>query len=329
MRISLLEVLRCPSCGGRLRLEAGGSSDDRIDEGRLNCETDGHTYPVLRGIPRFVPAINYAASFGLQWARFRTTQLDRFNGTRLSEQRLLAETALPREWWPGKRVLDVGCGAGRFLDVAARLGATVVGVDYSSAVDAAAMSLAGEPGVELVQADVYALPFAPGSFDACYCIGVVQHTPDPPGAVAALARMVRPGGQVALTAYERRPATPLFSKYLVRGLLRGLSPSQKLSLIRTAMPVLFPITDVLFRLPIVGRAFRFAIPVANYVGIRELTRRQRYEWALLDTFDMLAPAYDQPQREGDLREVLQKAGLTDVRRLPNPGLNLAARRGAL
>ena len=54
------------------------------------------------------------------------------------------------------------------------------------------------------------------------------------------------------------------------------------------MPVLFPITELLFRVPRLGRWFQFAIPVANYVHERQLSMAQRYRWAILDTFDMLA-----------------------------------------
>jgi hypothetical protein len=92
--------------------------------------------------------------------------------------------------------------------------------------------------------------------------------------------------------------------------------------IETTMPVVFPITSALFRLPVLGKAFRFAIPVANYVDERRLNRQQRYAWALLDTFDMLSPRYDQPQTQAEVEEALTGAGLVSLERLPNPGLNL-------
>lgn len=326
MREDLLQILRCPSCRSTLSCSGRAEADGRIREAELRCSRCARTNPVINGIPRFVPRENYASSFGEQWKRFRRIQLDRYNGTRLSERRLLAETVLPAEWWRDRLVLDVGCGAGRFVDVAARFGARVVGVDYSEAVDAAADNLGDDPLVDLVQADVYALPFAEGAFDAVYCIGVVQHTPDPLRAVAALPAMARPGGWVALTAYERRAMTRFFSKYLFRALLRPLSTPAKLRMITAAMPVLFPLTSVLFRIPLMGRLFRFVIPVANYVHATELSREQRYEWALLDTLDMLAPTYDIPQRESEVIGALRRAGLTDVRRLPTPGLTVVGRR---
>ena len=326
MREDLLSILRCPACRASLRLEVRERVGDRIAEGTLWCDACERAFPIERGIPRFVARENYAASFGAQWKRFRAAQLDRLNGTTLSRRRLLGETGLPPEWWAGKVVLDVGCGAGRFVDVAARLGARVVGLDYSEAVDAAAESLGEEPLVDLVQADIYAMPFAPGSFDAAYCIGVAQHTPDPMRAVASLAAPVRSGGQVVVTAYERRRATPFYSKYVVRRLLAPFSTAGRLRLITALMPVLFPVTDVLFRLPLAGRFFRFAIPVANYVDLVELSRDQRYEWALLDTLDMLAPAFDRPLREGETVEALRGAGVESIRRLPSPGLNLVGTR---
>jgi hypothetical protein len=86
------------------------------------------------------------------------------------------------------------------------------------------------------------------------------------------------------------------------------------------MPIVFPLTEVLFRIPLLGRLFRFAIPVANYVDA-PLSLRQRYRWALLDTYDMLAPRYDQPQREAEVRRWLSDAGISTERRA-HPGLNL-------
>ena len=73
--------------------------------------------------------------------------------------------------------------------------------------------------------------------------------------------------------------------------------------------------------------FRFLIPAANYADSKGLSLRQRYRWALLDTFDMLALAYDIPQRGAEACAILESEGLTDIRRRENPGLNLVARKG--
>jgi hypothetical protein len=103
-----------------------------------------------------------------------------------------------------------------------------------------------------------------------------------------------------------------------------MSAETLLRSIQLAMPVLFPITNVLYRLPVIGHAFRFAIPIANYVEKPSLSREQRYQWAVLDTFDMLSPRYDHPPTQKQLSRALIKGGATDIQRLSNPGLNLVA-----
>ncbi len=328
MRLSLLQILACPRCHSALAASANGKpiSDGDISDGELRCTNCDQRWPILRGIPRFVPAGNYASSFGLQWNTFRAEQLDSLNGTDLSTRRFFSET----DWKPatldGKWVLDAGCGAGRFLDVSSQTGAQVVGLDLSDAVDAAAQSLAGRANVHLVQASLYEMPFKPGIFDACYCIGVIQHTPDPQRSLAVLPSVLRPGGRIAVTIYEKRRFSKLYSKYWLRPFTKRMDKQRLLTTIRAAMPLLFPLTDVLFRLPRLGRLFRFAIPVANYTDERTLTPAQRYSWAVMDTFDMLAPQFDQPQAEGPATAALEDAGITHIRRLPNGGLNLVGER---
>tara|TARA_Y100000031_G_scaffold136673_1_gene160970 strand:+ start:5437 stop:6297 length:861 start_codon:yes stop_codon:yes gene_type:complete len=284
-------------------------------------------YPVTHGIPRFVPCENYASSFGYQWTRFRQEQIDPLNGTRQSERRLRTETAWEPEWLKGRWILDAGCGAGRFLEVTSRTEeCECVGVDISEAVDAAQDTLAGRSNVHLVQASILDLPFRPGSFDGVYCIGVIQHTPDPSQATRSLAGMVRPGGRIAVTMYERQRFTMLYSKYWIRPLSRRLRPKRLLALIRIVMPPVFMLTEVLFRIPLLKRVFRFLIPVADYVDATDLSMRQRYQWAILDTFDMLAPAYDIPQRESDVVGILAEGGVRDIQRLPNAGLNIVGQK---
>src|SRR5437868_6237764 len=195
---------------------------------------------------------NYAESFGLQWNEFRREQLDSVNGTRLSEQRFFRETGWQPDWLKGKRILDAGCGSGRFLEIAAHYAANVVAVDLSSAVSAAK---ANHPHSAVVQASLDELPFTPGSFDACYCIGVLQHLPDPASVISSLARVLAPGGRLAITAYERRRWTLWNGKYVLRPLTSVLPPRWLLTVLKLLMPILFVATELLFRLPVIGKLF--------------------------------------------------------------------------
>jgi uncharacterized protein YbaR (Trm112 family) len=323
---SLVDMLACPACQGPLALREERGGADRVTGGVLACAACRAAYPIDNGIPRFVDAGNYAASFGLQWTRFRATQLDSATGARLSAERFYAETGWTREWLRGRRVLDAGCGAGRFMEVAADAGARVVGVDLSSAVDAAAETVRRFPHADVVQASLYALPFRLAAFDACYCIGVLQHTPDPERTLAALPPLVTAGGRVAVVAYERRRWTKLHIKYLIRPLTTRLPEAALLRAIRWLMPLLFAVSEVLFRVPVLGRVFRFAIPVANYVDERRLSLRQRYQLAILDTFDMLSPMYDRPQTAAEVVSALARAGVVELERRPTAGLTVVGTR---
>lgn len=324
MELRLLKILACPKCRGELLCDS--AETDTVQEGELKCSNCGNRFPIINGIPRFVELDNYASSFGYQWNEFRKEQLDSYNGTTLSADRFWAETDWKPEQLKGKWVLDVGCGAGRFLDAAAPSGCEIVGLDLSSAIDAAQENLSNWPNVHFVQASIYDLPFKEGAFDYCYCIGVIQHTPDPIKSLASLARVIKSSGELALTIYPRKIWTKLYSKYWLRVITRRMEKQRLLKLIERVMPVAFPVTEMLFRVPVLGKFFMFAIPVANYVHEKQLDRNQRYAWAVLDTFDMLSPQFDQPLTEQEASRALIAEGLRSVRRLPNLGLNLVARR---
>lgn len=329
MQKRLLDVLACPQCGGNLELTmAETDSAGEVISGKLECSEAAHGFPIEEAIPRFVPRDNYAASFGYQWNRFRSEQIDSVNGTHLSAARFYSETGWTREWLKGKRILDAGCGAGRFLDVAADSEAEVFALDISSAIDAARTNLSNHQNVHFVQASIYQPPFKAGAFDGCYCIGVVQHTPDPQRTMRTLPRLLRAGGRIAITAYERKPWTMLYAKYWVRPMIKRMDKQKLLSRIKSIMPVLFPVTNVLFRVPLAGRFFMFIIPIANYVHEPTLTAQQRYDWAVLDTFDMLSPQYDQPRTQQEIEEALSGAGVINLTRLANSGVNIIGEKGS-
>ncbi len=320
MKKELLSILCCPSCKDSLVFDREFTGD--AESGTLSCPTCKKDYLVTAGIPRFVEPDNYASSFGYQWNLFRKEQIDTHNGTTLSADRLWSETKWTKDELKGKWVLDAGCGAGRFLDAASKTEAQIVGIDISSAIDAAQTNLEGRENVHFVQASIYELPFREGTFDFAYCIGVIQHTPDPPASIRSVAKMVKKEGKVAFTIYGRNHwYTKLFSKYWLRPVTKRMKKETLLKAIQFVMPVAFPITNVLFKLPVVGTVFQFAIPVANYVNEKQLSSEQRYVWAVLDTFDMLSPHYDQPMTESEASDAMKEAGVGDISR-PNPSLNL-------
>ncbi len=322
MKINLLKVLVCPKCKTDLTLTNMQTQYEEIIEGELKCSDCGKIYPVIKGIPRFVEPDNYASSFGYQWNEFKATQLDSASGTTQSADRFYSETEWTKEWLKGKWVLDAGCGAGRFLDVVSENECDIVGIDISSAIEASAKNLADRKNIHFVQAGIYDLPFRDGTFDGCYCIGVVQHTPSPQKTLESLSRIVKKGGRIAVTIYIRKPWTFLFGKYLIRPVTRRMKDETLLKAIRFVMPVAFPLTSVLFRIPILNRVFKFMIPVANYVEKKDLSRNQRYEWAVLDTFDMLSPSFDQPQTDAETEANLSRAGVKNIKKLNNPGVNM-------
>ncbi|MFF8973492.1 class I SAM-dependent methyltransferase [Streptomyces sp. NPDC014995] len=101
----------------------------------------------------------------------------------------------------GDRVLDAGCGTGRALTpLRAAVGPSgvVVGADLTPAMLAAAVRAGRHRDGRLVLADVAALPLRSGSLDAVFGAGLVSHLPRPAENLRELARVVRPGGTLAL-----------------------------------------------------------------------------------------------------------------------------------
>jgi SAM-dependent methyltransferase len=107
----------------------------------------------------------------------------------------------------GERVLDMGCGGGRHAFALYKAGARVVALDRDAAElgDVAGMFAALAPevppaaGASAVRGDAYRLPFADASFDKIIAAEVLEHLPEDGRAMAELARVLKPGGLIAVT----------------------------------------------------------------------------------------------------------------------------------
>jgi ubiquinone/menaquinone biosynthesis C-methylase UbiE len=101
----------------------------------------------------------------------------------------------------GDRVLDAGCGTGRALPAlreAVGPEGTVLGVDLTEAMLAAAVDAGRHACGRLLIADVARLPVRPGALHAVFAAGLIAHLPRPEDGLRELARVVRPGGALAL-----------------------------------------------------------------------------------------------------------------------------------
>lgn len=312
MRVEWLSDLRCPADGGELAAEVATDRDGGFRDGALACGRCAARIPIRGGIPRFRQDGGYASSFGEQWNRYRTTQLDSRNGTTLSRDRFYSGTG----WTPGAlrgaRVLEVGCGAGRFTEVILAAGASVCALDYTSAADACYQNNGSHPNLCLVQGDLYAMPFERGSFDFVFCYGVLQHTPDPDAAFAALVPFLKPGGRLAIDVYLKGWALePYKSKYLYRPLTTRIPTDLLFKVLQWYIPKWLPIDTFIKKLPLVGPALGMIVPCWNYSAL-PLSKALQREWSVLDTFDALAPAYDFPQTVEAVRNWFERSRLEAI-----------------
>jgi ubiquinone/menaquinone biosynthesis C-methylase UbiE/uncharacterized protein YbaR (Trm112 family) len=326
MRLEHLSLLACPHCHASLRCarvekDAGG---EILIEAMLACDACQKEFPVIAGVPRFVPRENYASGFGLEWTKHARTQYDSYSGLKVTEERFFGQTHWPRTQ-RGEIVLEVGSGSGRFTEQAANTGATVVSVDYSYAVDANYASNGARRNVLIVQADVFAMPFRAGIFDRLFCFGMLQHTPSPLHAFQALPRVLKPGGSLCADIYKvSLTRTILQTKYWVRPFTRKMSPDRLYARVRAWVDFMWPLARLIRTLP-KGYAINWRLLVADY-SFLGLEGDMLKEWSYLDTFDMLAPRYDRPATLTTFRQWAIAAGLTQIEAEYTPhGVVLRAR----
>jgi 2-polyprenyl-3-methyl-5-hydroxy-6-metoxy-1,4-benzoquinol methylase len=283
-----------------------------VKTGNLESITENNIYYIIDYIPRFVQLNNYADSFGMQWNKFSHTQLDSFTGTKISEDRFYLATNWNSNELKDKWILDVGCGAGRFAEVALKAGAYVVALDYSSAVTACYNNLKHYEKLLVVQGDIYELPFEYESFDFVYSLGVLQHTPNVYQAFLALPQMLKLNGKFCVDFYEKSWKSIFLPKYWLRPITKRISKIKLFTFLEKAVPYLFEISELLNKTPFIGQYLKRIVPVANWSSTLPLTKIQLKDWALLDTFDWLSPDFDNPQSKNTLIKWMTDADFKNV-----------------
>ncbi len=214
----LLPLLASPETGGPLELTATRQEGSEIISGLLT-DASGHIFPIEDGIPRLLPIQLLDAQKSEIAARDAQVadydQMAFLNAFGKIEIPLTQKTLGARKI---DRLLEAGCGTGRMTPQLAQRVQEMVAIDFSLEslrVNAKKIKEAGIKNVHLVQADLCRLPFASARFDRVVSCQVLEHVPGPKArlaAVAQLARVLRPGGVLTLSAYKHSLFTKLFAQ---------------------------------------------------------------------------------------------------------------------
>lgn len=310
MKTDLLDILCCPACEHALSLLDVSPLPSVVQEGTLACTSCAARYPIVRGIPRFVAHDGYVGSFSYEWNKWNRVQVDAANGSRVSEETFACKTGFSPDELAHKWVLDVGCGAGRFLDVTSRWGARSVGIDFSFAVEAAQQNVGDRPNVDVVQADVFRLPFRRDVFDVIFSLGVLHHTRDTRAAFLALPKHLKDGGAIAVWLYYYTDRLYNRGTDFWRRLLRPW-PNQVIYAWSALICALF---YPLYRQPFMARHPFSLLPRMLPVNMHE-----DWHWRVLDTFDWYSPRYqDKDCSPTRIISWCREAGLSEAELLEFP-----------
>lgn len=319
---SLLRLLACPKCGAALTFREGGAADEGLES--LACSGCAAAYPVIRGVPRLNEALethslaNTAKTFGYEWnahhrGEFETETL--FGRTREEDWNFVLQTmGITAEDVKGATVLDAGCGSGRFCQVFADHGASVVvGVDIIDAVDAAAHSCRANDNTHIVQGNIFALPLQRNAFDLVWCSGVIHHTPDAAGAFRSLAKHVRPQGILYVWVYAARFNPFRAVKSALRPALLHRWPPRLVQALSTVCAYTSAVLLGLYRL---ARAIPGLRPQTAWG--RRTVRHRAVDDLKLTWFDALSVQFDSRHTEAEVLGWFAAEGFSDIAAVEEP-----------
>lgn len=250
------------------------------------------------------------AGFGEEWRRFDQSALP------AAEQRRLFDAYFALFPWndlpPGAEGADIGCGSGRWAELAApRLGVLHC-VDPSDAIEVARQRLHHMTNVEFHRTGVEALPFAPGSLDFAWSLGVLHHVPDTAAALRACAACLRPGAPLLVYLYYALDNRPMWFRALWRA-----SEGIRAVVSRLPMPLRHGAAEVL--------ATTVYWPLSRLARLGERLGRDVTNWPLApyrqlsrytlrtDALDRFGTRLEQRFTRAQVIAMMEQAGLERVR----------------
>ena len=202
--------------------------------------------------------------------------------------------------WQGKDFLDVGCGMGRNSYWPLKYGATggvAVDIDERS-LESARRNLKPFPGMRVMRASVYDLPFE-DRFDFAFSIGVVHHLEYPQRALERMVRTVKPGGRVLIWVYGRENN---------RWLVSVLDPFRRVLFSRLPIGVAHHLS--LYPAVLIWLLVRLGVRPIEYF---RLIRKFDFAHLRAIVFDQMLPRIAHYWPRETVARMMLEAGLVDIR----------------
>lgn len=305
MKLSLLPLLCCPYSRAPLILDTveRTTSKGEIESGTLRAP-EGRRYSIVNGVPhvygeyRSADEKSTVQAFGDEWARY-----DDFDGYMGSPELFAEFSGLAPEQLAGRRVLEVGCGGGRWLRVMASWGASeVVGLDFSSAVEQASRLTADCRNVHVVRGSAIEMPLAP-VFDVVVSIGVIHHLDDPILGLKGIHRAVREHHLVAIWVYAKE-GNEIYLR-IVRPLRRIGPKLPRPVLVGVSRSLAAGLWGYIHTVNRIARAAGIPLPLRDYLGMLQRLRFRDVESVV---YDQLTPSLAQYPTRGEVVAWVTQAG---------------------
>lgn len=306
-----------------------------ITEGKLTA--GAIQYPIVAGVPRILPrellretlqthhadflvrhgadfdtslGIDYAVetgkkrtarAFGYQWRTF-LDNYDYFKEIMLSFTRPFLDEAD----YAGKVMLEIGCGSGRPAVTACQMGAEVIGMDLSVAVESASHQAESVPMLHVVQADAYAPPFRQ-KFDVVYSVGVLQHIPSPQKALIGIRSTVSADARLVLWVYGKRELW-----YQPIEWLRSITTRMPVKLLHVFSYILAIFSEIFLLIPYrLLSKFNLSRQLAGKIPGR-IYARFPFRENVLGWFDRLVAPVTYYFEQDGIRKLLEETGFTNI-----------------
>lgn len=243
---------------------------------------------------------HYSDSFAFEYEKFSKIQFDSFNNSSLTKDRLIKSINWSENELENKDLLEVGSGNGRFTEILLDYKSNLITFDSSNAIFQNYkhnISKIDNNKNFFVKADIYNLPFIQEKFDYIFCCGVLQNTQNPLKTLEVLIPYLKKNGKMALDVTKKNKFYFLNPKYFWRNFTVKLNKEILFKIVNFYVRKFYNIDAYLKnRFGFFGRILsKILLPLPLLSSEKlNLSQAMKIDFSVLDTFDCLASAYDNP-----------------------------------